>query len=91
MERLKLRVALLGLLWFAYFAYAFGLGTYAPALADYHCPFKLLTGLPCPLCGLTRACFALLHGDWVSALRLNPLAPVAVMSYPMYWMTWRDK
>ena len=31
------------------------------------CPFKVLTGLPCPGCGLTRGTVALLHGDTAGA------------------------
>ncbi len=38
------------------------------------CPFKGITGLPCPLCGGTRAAHALLQGDLGRALYLNPLA-----------------
>ncbi len=32
------------------------------------------TGLLCPGCGTTRALHALLHGQWVAALKLNALA-----------------
>lgn len=38
------------------------------------CVFHGLTGLPCPLCGGTRAASALLHGDLARALHLNALA-----------------
>lgn len=37
------------------------------------CPFHAITGLPCPTCGSTRAFFALLDGQPLEALRLNPL------------------
>jgi hypothetical protein len=37
------------------------------------CPLASSCGIPCPGCGLTRATFALLHGDIRSALRLHPL------------------
>src|SRR3954471_22451265 len=30
------------------------------------CIFRDLTGLPCPGCGLTQACLALIHGEWRS-------------------------
>jgi hypothetical protein len=40
------------------------------------CPTATLLGVPCPGCGLTRATFALLHGDLQGALRLHPLAPL---------------
>lgn len=38
------------------------------------CGFRSLSGLPCPLCGGTRAAQATLHGDLSRALYLNPLA-----------------
>lgn len=37
------------------------------------CQFHRLTGLNCPGCGATRALYALLHGDFVTALRDNAL------------------
>lgn len=44
--------------------------------ADYafspKCPFKLLTGLNCPGCGLQRATYALLHGHIREAWSYNP-------------------
>ena len=42
------------------------------------CFFHKMTGLPCPLCGGTRAARALLHGDIPRALALNPLSLIAV-------------
>lgn len=48
------------------------------------CPFKALTGLPCPGCGLTRAFSSLLHGQFAKAFTFHPFAfllvPVA------FWM-----
>jgi hypothetical protein len=40
------------------------------------CPIAIVTGHPCPGCGLSRATFALLHGDLHEAMRLHPLAPL---------------
>ena len=37
------------------------------------CAFHRLTGLNCPGCGMTRALYALLHGDILTALRDNAL------------------
>ncbi|HTL73960.1 MAG TPA: DUF2752 domain-containing protein [bacterium] len=42
------------------------------------CQFHRLTGLDCPGCGMTRAAYALLHGDWRTALHDNALL-VAVL------------
>ena len=44
------------------------------------CPFHALTGWLCPLCGSLRAVHALLHGDPLVALGLNPLTTLAVVS-----------
>lgn len=42
------------------------------------CLFRTLTGLPCPLCGMTRAVFLLAQGEWQSALTLHPLSPAVL-------------
>ena len=42
------------------------------------CPFYMLTGFHCPGCGSLRAAHQLLHGHWVAAFRMNPLALVLV-------------
>jgi hypothetical protein len=51
------------------------------------CPYRAMTGAPCPLCGVTTAALALFHGDVEASLALNPfalaLAPLAV-SQPAY-------
>ena len=36
------------------------------------CGFRHLTGVPCPLCGGTRACAALADGNFFAAWQLNP-------------------
>ena len=48
----------------------------AVALGVPLCPFAIVTRLPCPGCGLTRATLALLHGHFHEAFRLHPLAVV---------------
>jgi hypothetical protein len=40
-----------------------------------HCPFAMVTHLPCPGCGSTRAVRAALSLDLAGALRFNPMAP----------------
>lgn len=38
------------------------------------CTFHDLTGLPCLTCGATRAAVQFFHGNFLSALKWNPLA-----------------
>lgn len=38
-----------------------------------HCPFHLLTGLDCPMCGGQRMVWALLCGNASEAFRYNPM------------------
>jgi hypothetical protein len=39
-----------------------------------HCMFLAITGHPCLTCGATRAAIQFLHGNFLAALRWNPLA-----------------
>lgn len=50
------------------------------SLVSLPCPVRLLAGVPCPGCGMTRAFVALLGGDVAAAWAYNPffLAPAAV-------------
>ena len=43
------------------------------------CAFRAVTGLPCPLCGGTHACAALVQGDWAAAWAANPGALVLLL------------
>ena len=36
------------------------------------CPLRAITGIPCPLCGMTRACVAAAHGHLGASLVFNP-------------------
>jgi Protein of unknown function (DUF2752) len=42
------------------------------------CPFRLLTGLQCPGCGVTRALHQIVHGNFVAAFMLNPLFLISI-------------
>ena len=44
------------------------------------CPFRRLTGLPCPGCGLTRSWVYLAHGQWGDSFAAHPFGVVAVLA-----------
>ena len=44
-----------------------------------YCPFKLLTGIPCPGCGGQRALFAVLQGNIIEAICINPLSVLLIL------------
>jgi hypothetical protein len=46
----------------------------------WRCPMLLVTGLPCPTCGITRALRLALHGDLAGATRMHPLWFVVVLA-----------
>lgn len=53
------------------------------------CPLRATTGLPCPLCGMTRAVTAAVHGDLAGSLRYNPGGIVLVVLAVVLLLTWR--
>ncbi len=48
------------------------------------CPFKLMSGVPCITCGLTRAFASLAHGEWARAMIYHPLSPI-FLAYIVCW------
>ena len=54
------------------------------------CLFKTVTGYPCPGWGGTRAAYALMHGDWLDALLINPLSCLLILFYilMLVWSIW---
>lgn len=53
----------------------------APDLTQFGwCPFAVLTGEPCILCGGTRATLSLVRGDFTAALEFNAVVSVAVVA-----------
>jgi hypothetical protein len=44
------------------------------------CPLRAATGVPCPLCGMTRACVAAAHGHLATSLAFNPAGVLVVIA-----------
>ncbi|HEX8140709.1 MAG TPA: DUF2752 domain-containing protein [Pyrinomonadaceae bacterium] len=49
------------------------------------CPFRAITGYPCPGCGMTRAFSAIAHGELWRAVRYNPLSPLFFLAFVAIW------
>jgi len=73
----------------AFFAGGLALSAlYATTGLGLPCPFRLLTGWDCPLCGGTRMGEALLHGDVAAAFGFNPLALVGLAILGVLGVVW---
>ena len=55
------------------------------------CPLRTLTGIPCPLCGMTRGVTSLVSGDFAHALLMNPASYLAVALAVVLLLQWRTK
>jgi hypothetical protein len=44
------------------------------------CPIRWMTHLPCPGCGMTRACLAAFRLDFTDAFRYHPLFPMIFLA-----------
>lgn len=53
------------------------------------CPLRTVTGVPCPLCGMTRSVTAAVHGDLAHSLFLNPAGIVVVVLAVALLLGWR--
>ncbi len=52
------------------------------------CPLLTITGVPCPLCGMTRSVRSLLHLDLSASLRYQPFGFVAFLSGMIILALW---
>lgn len=43
------------------------------------CPFKMLTGLPCPGCGITKSLIAIYQNNWLQSFRYHLFGPLALI------------
>jgi hypothetical protein len=55
------------------------------------CPLRMITGIPCPLCGMTRGVTALVHGELGHALTLNPGSYAVVGLAILLLVQWRAR
>lgn len=80
LTRKDCRAALLAALGVSYLTYAYWIGGRASPPSLSLCPFLNLTGIPCPLCGVTRSFGAMLHGQLGRAVGYNRLGPALLLS-----------
>lgn len=87
-ERAKKAMARAGLILGIGLAYAFFCAKTGLALP---CPFRAVTGLYCPGCGVTRMCMALLRLDFAGAWSANPvlLCLLPVLALVLGTLLWR--
>lgn len=85
LSRERLKTGLTGAALLASLAVARGLATASPAAVHVAgrelpviCPSRLLFGVSCPGCGMTRGVLLTLGGDLRGALSVNPAGPVLV-------------
>ena len=69
----------LGPLWLFFgLVFAAWVFPYTPASNHILCPFRWLTGIICPGCGMTRSVMAFVRGDFLSSLHFHPFGPLLV-------------
>jgi hypothetical protein len=61
-----------------------------PKELQLHCPVRMATGYLCPGCGATRACEALIQGDFASAWALSPLFLMGPLIFVAAWWVQRQ-
>lgn len=52
------------------------------------CPLRTMSGIPCPLCGSTRALLAFAALDPLAAFRWNPLTALACAGIVATFLVW---
>jgi len=54
------------------------------------CPLRSLTGIPCPVCGMTRAVTAAMRGDLWASLRYQP-AGIVLLAIGLFMLARRSR
>ena len=52
----------------------------------YKCPFSCLFGVPCPLCGMSRALISVVNLDFKQAFYYHALWPIVLIVIPVYFI-----
>ena len=60
------------------------IGTTIAHITTFDCPFAKVTGVPCPGCGLSRGCSALLRGHVADAFQWHAFAPAFVLAVGLF-------
>jgi hypothetical protein len=66
---------------------ALHLGLSMAGISIWSCPFRAVTGVPCPGCGLTRATIELLLGDLTGSLHTHAFAPVFIAGLALMFVS----
>lgn len=82
LERAKLTIVLATLGFF--YVVALTLFPTLAAISPLRCALYTVTGVHCSGCGLTRACVSLLHLNFMSAIRFNPLIVIVAPCIAVY-------
>ena len=56
-------------------------------LGIYDCPLDRFAGIPCPLCGITRAFTSAARGDFPAAFYYHPLWPVILLALVLFFLS----
>ena len=83
-ESRKARIGLAACVVAAACATALYLYLFTPRGVPLVCIFNLITGLYCPGCGAGRACYSILHGQFVDAFCYNPLMTLILPFIGLY-------
>lgn len=83
-ESVRMRIALAAGICAVLAAGALFLYFHSPFQHPIPCVFYLMTGLYCPGCGAGRACYFILHGEFLKAFGYNPLMVIVLPFIGLY-------